>query len=53
MNKKSAQIIILGDGAVGKTAILKRFHDDTFVEDHIMTLGLDFVNKKFTHKDGS
>ena len=53
MNRKTAQIIILGDGAVGKTAILKRFHFDTFVEDHMITLGLDFVNRKFTHKDGS
>ena len=49
--KKSAQVIILGDGAVGKTAILKQYNDQKFEEEHIMTLGLDFITKKI-QKDG-
>ena len=51
--KKSVQIIILGDGAVGKTAILRQFNDKAFEEEHIMTLGLDFVTKKFKAKDNT
>ena len=51
--KKSVQIIILGDGAVGKTAVLRQYHDKKFEEEHIMTLGLDFVTKKYTAKDGN
>ena len=50
-NKKQVQIIILGDGAVGKTAILKQFHEKAFEADHLMTLGLDFVTHKFTASD--
>lgn len=47
--KKQVQIIILGDGAVGKTSIIKRYSDKEFDEEHITTLGLDFVTKKYTY----
>ena len=47
--KKQVQIIILGDGAVGKTSIIKRYSDKEFDEEHITTLGLDFVTKKYSH----
>ena len=40
--KKVVQIMILGDGAVGKTSIIKRFASDEYAEQHIATLGLDF-----------
>ena len=48
--KKQVQIIILGDGAVGKTSIIKRYSDKEFDEEHITTLGLDFVTKKYTYE---
>ena len=49
--KKQVQIIILGDGAVGKTSIIKRYSDKEFDEEHITTLGLDFVTKKYTYEN--
>ena len=42
----------MGDGAVGKTSMIKQFNDQEFVDEHITTLGLDFVVKKYKTKDG-
>jgi GTPase SAR1 family protein len=44
--------MILGDGAVGKTSIIKRFASDEYAEQHIATLGLDFCPQKHTTKTG-
>ena len=41
-------IIVLGDGAVGKTSLLKMYAEGKFVESHMATLGLDYVSKNFT-----
>ena len=43
-------IIVLGDGAVGKTSLLKMYAEGKFVESHMATLGLDYVSKSFTPK---
>ena len=51
--KKTIQIIILGDGAVGKTAILSQYQEKRFDEEHKITLGLDFITKKYVGKDGN
>ena len=51
--KKQVQIIILGDSSVGKTSIIKKYHDNQFDESHNATLGLDLVSKQYTTKDGS
>ena len=51
--KPQVQIIILGDGAVGKTSIIKRYANAEFDEEHITTLGLDFVTRDFTPAQGS
>ena len=51
MNKRQLQIIILGDGAVGKTSLINQFIEEKFVEDHLATLGLDFASKKYTTKE--
>ena len=36
-------IIIIGDGEVGKTSILKNFHTGKAPQAHIRTVGVDFV----------
>ena len=48
--KDLLQVIILGDGAVGKTSIINQYVDKAFEEEHITTLGLDFAQKKYTSK---
>jgi Ras-related protein Rab-1A len=37
------KIIIIGDSGAGKSCLLVRFADDTFKEDYMSTLGIDFV----------
>ncbi len=39
------KIIIVGDGLVGKTAILTRFIENRFEEHYAMTRGVDFATK--------
>jgi small GTP-binding protein len=40
------KIILIGDGAVGKTSIRKRYLGEGFQEDYQMTIGADLVAKK-------
>ena len=42
----------MGDGAVGKTSIIKRYANKEFDEEHITTLGLDFVTRDFQPQNG-
>ena len=42
------QVIILGDGAVGKTSIATRFTADSFSQVYKQTIGLDFFVKRLT-----
>ena len=42
----------MGDGAVGKTSLLRQYHENRFQDEHIATLGLDFVTKEYIAKDG-
>ena len=44
---KKLQIIMIGDGAVGKTSILK-----TYTPSHITTIGLDYITHQFETPDG-
>ena len=39
------KLIFLGDQSVGKSCILNRFLNDTFLEDYQATIGLDFQSK--------
>ena len=43
------KIILLGDGAVGKTSVAHRFASDDFSKSYKQTIGVDFFSK---HKDG-
>ncbi|OXB69454.1 UNVERIFIED_CONTAM: hypothetical protein H355_008463 [Colinus virginianus] len=36
------KLLLVGDRAVGKTSLLRRFTRDAYVEDHRATLGVDF-----------
>jgi small GTP-binding protein len=39
------KVLIIGDSSVGKTCFLLRYSDDTFVDNHISTIGLDYKLK--------
>lgn len=45
--------IVVGDGAVGKTAITWRYAHDKFQENYKMTIGVDFTIKRLEVKDKS
>ena len=36
------KIVIIGNSAVGKSSLLLRFTDDSFNENHLATIGVDF-----------
>ena len=44
-------VMILGDGAVGKTSILKQFGGKQFSTHHIKTIGVDFIQTKYKKGD--
>ena len=48
--EQKINIIILGDGSVGKTSILQRYADKEFQDVHIATLGLDYKSLDFNPK---
>ena len=53
MQKRQLQIIILGDGAVGKSSIINQYASEKFSDEHKTTIGLDFAQKKYiTKADG-
>lgn len=43
---RKLQIIILGDGAVGKTSILKMYAENKYTPSHITTIGKNIKNNK-------
>ncbi|WXG41676.1 MAG: Rab family GTPase [Candidatus Freyarchaeum deiterrae] len=40
------KIIVCGDGAVGKTSIIKKYSENTFNENYLATVGCNFATKK-------
>ncbi|RYH03775.1 hypothetical protein EON65_46990 [archaeon] len=42
------KIILLGDGAVGKTSIATRFAEDQFSQNYKQTVGVDFFIKRIS-----
>lgn len=47
------KVILLGDGAVGKTSIAMRFSQDHFAQSYKQTIGVDFFIKRIALPDGS
>lgn len=45
MAKYASKIVLLGDGAVGKTSLVRRYVEQTFSDDYIATIGVN-VKKK-------
>ena len=39
------KIVVLGDGAVGKTSLIKRYTEEKFQSDYILTIGANFAVK--------
>lgn len=50
--KPKINIMMIGDGAVGKTSLLNRFDGRKFNSSHIRTTGLDSITVKKTMSDG-
>ncbi len=50
-NKHQYRIVLLGEGAVGKTAIRQRFVGKGFESEYIKTVGADFSKKIINVKD--
>ena len=46
-------VIIIGDGEVGKTSILNWYDNRKFNKNHIRTVGLDSVRKIYKTRDGA
>ena len=43
-------IIVIGEGRVGKSSIISRFDSNTFTQNTLITLGVDFIEKTITLK---
>ena len=55
MSKKEAKykILILGDSQVGKSCFLTRYADNSFQEEYLSTIGMDYKIKNYQAEDGS
>ena len=49
--KYSFKLLLLGQGEVGKTSLIKRYVDDFFEEGYQITLGVDFLSKSIKLTD--
>ncbi|ETO07263.1 Ras family protein [Reticulomyxa filosa] len=47
-NRTLLKIVVLGDSSVGKTALLRQYVDNKFVEIHQATIGADLLTKTVT-----
>ena len=44
--EEALKVILLGNGAVGKTSIITSFYDESFSEHNISTLASSYIIKK-------
>lgn len=45
------KIMVLGEPAVGKTSLIRRFVENRFTEDYLSTIGVDFLKKNVKYDD--
>ena len=50
---KRFKVIVVGNGAVGKTSFISRYVDNEYIKSYKPTLGVDFFVKKLDMQDGS
>ena len=48
-----AKVVLLGDGAVGKTSLIRRFVLDQYSDDYLMTVGTKVTKKEIEVGEGS
>jgi len=48
----SAKIVMLGQGSVGKTSLIRRYVQHTFTHDYLTTIGSNFLIKKICLDEG-
>ena len=51
--QRRAKIVVMGDPAVGKTSLIRRFVEGTFTESYVMTIGVSFFVKEVEMGDTS
>ncbi len=49
----SCKIVMLGEGSVGKTSLIRRYVQHTFTHDYITTIGSNFLIKKIQLEEGT
>ena len=52
MGTIKAKVILLGDGSVGKTSLIRRFVTDQFSDDYLMTIGTKVTKKEVSVDHG-
>ena len=52
MEKTQKKILLLGDGAVGKTSLVHRFVEGIFNERYKATIGVDIFSKNVSTENG-
>jgi len=52
MAQKKMQLMMLGDGSVGKTSMITMYKDQAFKETHMATIGVDYVSTTYTSASG-